>query len=106
VTRRSKVVLGLAAVWLLGMMGVMSIVVPSNWTDRNVPSHLRADRWELTPDGQIARSRTESECGEMPYGVWIDAPPGAARPVLLGATDEMVACFDDRVAPAFPINGF
>jgi hypothetical protein len=85
----------------MGAFGTVGAVNALRRGDATVPAHLRADRWELTREGQAARARGEQRCGAFADGVWVDRPESAAQPVLLGAPDTQRDCFAEQVAPAF-----
>lgn len=77
------------------------ILVPALVTNKTIPPHLRADRWELSRDGEMALRRTSEICGELPSGAWLDLPEDAAQPVILSAPEELTACFNEQIAPRF-----
>ncbi|MEO0605806.1 MAG: hypothetical protein AAF211_30520, partial [Myxococcota bacterium] len=85
---RWRWLVGIGVVWMALATCLAPIYVPANWTARNVPPHLRADRWELTPDGQRAHALFEERCGELAAGAWIDFPPDAWQPELKAAPDD------------------
>ncbi|MBX2802982.1 MAG: RNA methyltransferase [Myxococcales bacterium] len=95
---------------VLGSMlcaGLLSpLIVPANWTERNVPPHLRADRWELSDEGMRARSVTEAECGALPHEVWLDFPDHADEPSLERGAEALTDCFASKVAPRFARDRF
>jgi hypothetical protein len=92
---------GLAVLWVIGFFVLAPLLVPVLVTNRNVPPNLRADRWELSRDGDMARQRTIEICGELTGDAWIDLPETAAQPVLLSASAERTACFNEKIAPRF-----
>ncbi len=94
-------VVGAIVAWMLLTAIVSAFVVPSNWTARNVPPHLRADRWELSPDGRRAHELIEKHCGTLGDDAWIDFPRDALQPQLENASDELTTCFETNIAPRF-----
>lgn len=96
---RRQLVLGLVG-GAVAVGGIAAFVVaPRNVQSRTVPPHLREGRWEMSIEGRQVRALTESTCGELPDGVWLDRPDPGALPVLLDASDSLDACYEEQVLP-------
>lgn len=78
---------------------IAAFVAPRLWIARNVPPYLRADRWELSRDGMVARELAERVCGPLPEGAYVDLPAGAEVPTLVGGSAQLQRCFDDKMTP-------
>lgn len=79
---------------------ISAVMVPANFESNSVPDYLREGRWEMGIDGLRARDLTETLCGTLPQGVWLDRPEFEALPVLLGAEPELSNCFEQKALPA------
>jgi len=86
---------------ILGFAGVGGAVVASSVAPRQaeerVPDHLRGSRWENSYPGRLAREKVEEACGALPEGVYVDKAPGARRPHLVNASEELVACAREKL---------
>ena len=87
--------------WLLWVGLISPLVVSTITTNNQVPPQFRADRWELSRDGQHARQRTEEQCGPLPSGCWIDMTEQDVQPIIYGASAELEQCFVNEIAPRF-----
>lgn len=89
----------------LGVAGAASSlgawVAASRWETGNVPPRWRADRWEVSRDGEEAWGHTRHLCPDAGSDAWIRFDEGDLAPRLEGAPADATACFAARVAPRY-----
>lgn len=93
---KARIIVGVLLAAGVGGAVIAANVAPRQAESR-VPEHLRASRWENTYPGRLAREKVEEACGALPEGVYVDKAPGAKRPHLVGATEELTACAREKL---------
>lgn len=97
---RRAIAVGALLAGMLAMGTTSAMLAPANRDASLVPPHLREGRWEMSVEGRQVRALTESLCGDLAAGVWLDRPDPDALPVLLGADRATAHCYETKALPA------